>query len=125
MSAAAVLFMGAVAALPAQAARAGAVPICPTVVGLCTWPEPNAEGGARMLQRPEPRLVPVVRSAKNQTSRKWCLYPKPSYGGEPFVLHPAFYTPGLGLEARSARPCPDPQPKPRPSPKQVRPAGPR
>ncbi|MFF7019630.1 peptidase inhibitor family I36 protein [Streptomyces klenkii] len=80
-------------------------PICPQVIGLCTWAEADAEGPASMLQRPAPRLNPPVRSAKNQTGQTWCLYPRPSYAGRAVVLGSGSYTPGLGLTARSARPC--------------------
>ncbi len=99
---------GTAALLPASTADAqgrARVPICPHVVGLCTWSEPNSGGGVRMFPRAAPHLDPAVRSAKNQTSMAWCLYPRPSYGGRAVVLTPGSYTPGLGLEARSARPC--------------------
>ncbi|MET9414350.1 peptidase inhibitor family I36 protein [Streptomyces klenkii] len=86
---------------PAQAQ----FPLCPQVIGLCTWAEADAEGPARMFQRPAPRLNPPVRSAKNQTGQTWCLYPRPSYAGRAVVLGSGSYTPGLGLTARSARPC--------------------
>ncbi|MGK5548251.1 peptidase inhibitor family I36 protein [Streptomyces sp. URMC 127] len=100
--------VGAAVLLPAAAAQGeprARIPICPPVVGLCTWTEPNAEGTTRMFQRPAPGLDPPVRSAKNHTGQAWCLYPRPSYRGRPFVLRSGSYTPGLGLTARSARPC--------------------
>lgn len=88
-----------------QARTQAQIPICPHVVGLCTWAEPNSEGRPRMLQRAEPNVNPPVRSAKNQTNQSWCLYPQPSYTGRPVVLPSGSYTPGLGLTARSVRPC--------------------
>ncbi|MCF3106109.1 peptidase inhibitor family I36 protein [Streptomyces roseoverticillatus] len=100
--------VGASVLLPAAAAQSRSrqeIPICPQVIGLCTWTEPDAEGATRMFQRPTPKLNPLVRSAKNQSGQTWCLYPRPSYGGQPFVLRSGSYTPGLGLAARSARPC--------------------
>lgn len=117
MSAIAAAAVGASVLLPATAqgqgqgqgqgqARAQAqIPICPHVVGLCTWTEPNSEGRVRMLPRAEPQVNPPVRSAKNQTSQTWCLYPRPSYAGRAVVLPSGSYTPGLGLTACSVRPC--------------------
>ncbi|WP_424892755.1 peptidase inhibitor family I36 protein [Streptomyces sp. XH2] len=100
--------VGASVLLPATAAQSLSrqqLPICPHVVGLCTWTEPDAEGTTRMFQRPAPKLNPPVRSAKNQSGQTWCLYPSPAYEGQAFVLRSGSYTPGLGLTARSARPC--------------------
>ncbi|MEV4921584.1 peptidase inhibitor family I36 protein [Streptomyces roseoverticillatus] len=100
--------VGASVLLPATAAQSRPrqqIPICPPVVGLCTWTEPDADGTTRMIQRPAPSLNPLVRSAKNQSGQTWCLYPRPSYAGRAFVLRSGSYTPGLGLAARSARPC--------------------
>ncbi|GHG67399.1 hypothetical protein GCM10018779_39350 [Streptomyces griseocarneus] len=108
MLAVATASVGTAALLPASTAQArvpARAPICPPVVGLCTWSEPSAGGRPRMLEHAEPRLLPPIRSAKNQTSLAWCLYPRPSYAGRAVIVHPGSYTPGLGLEARSARPC--------------------
>ncbi|MFF4218184.1 peptidase inhibitor family I36 protein [Streptomyces nondiastaticus] len=107
-SAIAAAVAGASVLLPAavaQGAPRARIPICPQVIGLCTWTEPDAEGTTRMFQRPSANLNPPVRSAKNQTGQTWCLYPRPSYRGQAFVLRSGSYTPGLGLTARSARPC--------------------
>ncbi|MFI9203124.1 peptidase inhibitor family I36 protein [Streptomyces sp. NPDC053048] len=110
MSAIAGAALGASVLSPATTARGqdrteARIPICPHVIGLCTWTQPNADGTTRMVQFADPHLNPPVRSAKNQTGQSWCLYPRPSYAGQPVVLPSGSYTPGLGLTARSARPC--------------------
>jgi len=68
------------AALPATAAHAAPVPMCPMVVGVCTWTDPSFEGELRILFNEEPFIQPSVRSASNQDVQPWCFYEQPFFG---------------------------------------------
>lgn len=70
------------AVLPAAQAQAAPQPICPLVVGVCTWTEPGFEGDMRILFDEEPVLVPPVRSATNQDFQTWCFYERPFFDNQ-------------------------------------------
>jgi len=67
------------AVLPAAQAQAAAQPICPLVIGVCTWTEPNFGGELRILFEQEPVISPPVRSAANQDIQPWCFYERPFF----------------------------------------------
>jgi hypothetical protein len=77
LSATAAVSLGT-AVLPAAQAQA-AQPICPRVIAVCTWTEPNFEGDSRLLFDEEAVLQPPVRSAVNQDFQTWCFYERPFF----------------------------------------------
>ncbi|MFD7427306.1 hypothetical protein ACFV6Z_09640 [Streptomyces sp. NPDC059818] len=70
------------AVLPAAGAQAAPVPLCPRVIGVCTWTEPSFEGDLRLLFDEEAVLAPPVRSAVNQDFQTWCFYEKPFFDNQ-------------------------------------------
>lgn len=68
------------AVLPATQAQARPVPLCPLVVGVCTWTAPAFEGDLRILFNEEPFIQPAARSASNQDVQPWCFYEQPFFG---------------------------------------------
>ncbi|WP_329174657.1 hypothetical protein [Streptomyces sp. NBC_01477] len=79
-SAVAVVGLGT-AVLPAAAAHA-AEPVCPLVVGVCTWTEPGFGGDLRILFDDEPAIAPPTQSARNQDFDTWCFYERPFYDNQ-------------------------------------------
>jgi hypothetical protein len=102
-SAVAVAALGT-AVLPASAAQA-AQPICPQVVGVCTWTDPGFEGGMRILFDEESALVPPMQSATDQDFQTWCFYERPFFDnqGQMREVNPGETVNDFGFSAHSAK----------------------
>ncbi|MEE1792612.1 hypothetical protein PUR28_17860 [Streptomyces sp. BE308] len=95
----------AMAVLPAVSAQARPVPLCPAVVGVCTWTETAYEGDLRLLFNEEPSLVPPVRSVSNQDVQSWCFYERPFFDdqGQRREVGAGSAVRDLGFDAHSAQ----------------------
>ncbi|MFJ4922313.1 hypothetical protein [Streptomyces sp. NPDC088725] len=93
------------AVLPAASAHAAAQPICPPVIGVCTWTEPNFESDLRILFDEEPFIAPPVRSARNQDFQTWCFYERPFFDnrGQVREVNRGETVNDFGFSAHSAR----------------------
>ncbi|WP_371776797.1 hypothetical protein [Streptomyces sp. NBC_01438] len=91
--------------LPAVSAQAAPAPICPAVVGVCTWTEAAYEGNLRLLFDEEPAVVPPVQSVSNQDFQPWCFYERPFFdaGGKKREVAGGQAVKDLGFAAHSAQ----------------------
>ena len=90
--------------LPATTAHA-AEPICPMVVGVCTWTEASFEGDMRIVFDEESVLVPPVRSAVNRDFQTWCFYERPFFDnrGQQREVNSGETVNDFGFDAHSAK----------------------
>ncbi|MFG3244917.1 hypothetical protein, partial [Streptomyces sp. NPDC048157] len=98
---------------PAASAQARPVPLCPAVIGACTWTEPAYEGDLRILFDQEPTVAPPTRSVSNQDVQSWCFYERPFFDdrGQKREVAAGEAVRDLGFDAHSAQqgPCQEPE----------------
>ncbi|MEE1794554.1 hypothetical protein PUR28_27910 [Streptomyces sp. BE308] len=93
------------AVVPAVSAQARPVPVCPAVIGACTWTGTAFEGNLRILFDQEPTVLPPAQSVSNQDVQSWCFYERPFFDaqGQKREVAPGEAVSDLGFDAHSAQ----------------------
>ncbi|MFC4016257.1 peptidase inhibitor family I36 protein [Nonomuraea purpurea] len=78
--------------------------VCPLVVSVCGFTQPNGSGQRKLLFDQQARINPALRSAANNTGNTWCFYSQDSFRGQSREVSAGDVVNDFGFGVRSARP---------------------